>query len=71
MEPGKHPYGSAEYRLKRCAPIVGLKMIYAAALLTGGFCSCASTGTHAISPASDAAYREYINKINQEQGLNL
>jgi hypothetical protein len=27
--------------------------------------------SHAISPASDAAYREYINKINQEQGLNL
>jgi hypothetical protein len=48
-----------------------LKMICAAALLTTGFCSCASTGTHAISPESDAAYREYINKVNQEQGLNL
>jgi len=60
-----------------------LKMICAAALLTAGFCSCASTETHngqnapvenalhGISADSDAAYREYINRINQEHGLNL
>jgi len=52
-----------------------LKMICAAALLTAGFCSCASTETHngqkPAENASDAAYREYINRINQEWGLNL
>jgi hypothetical protein len=48
-----------------------LKMICAAALLTASFCSCSSTGTHAISPASDAAYREYLNKARTQNGLNL
>jgi ABC-type glycerol-3-phosphate transport system substrate-binding protein len=61
-----------------------LKMICAAALLTAGFCSCASTETHngqnaesllgrhaPVENAADAAYREYINRINQEHGLNL
>jgi hypothetical protein len=48
-----------------------LKMICAAALLAAGFCSCASTETHNISADSDAAYREYINRTNEEHGLNL
>jgi hypothetical protein len=69
-----------------------LKMICAAAVLTAGFCSCASTETHngqnaelllgrhaPVENAADAAYRssqdprsnEYINRINQEHGLNL
>ena len=50
-------------------------MICAAALLTASFCSCASTETHnghaPVENAAEAAYREYINRINQEHGLNL
>ena len=51
-------------------------MICSAVLLTAGFCSCATTETYngrqaPAENASDAAYREYINRINQEHGINL